>query len=95
MKIGAIMWSSYMNMLVRSAKSINFLEPSLYSTRQLEEQPDMIDSVMQQLEEQDIVLLYRSSDDFWGLIEDRLKALAKKVPVVCVAMILRIGVCQQ
>ena len=85
MKIGAIMWSSYMNMLVRSAKSINFLEPSLYSTRQLEEQPDMIDSVMQQLEEQDIVLLYRSSDDFWGLIEDRLKALAKKVPVVCVS----------
>lgn len=84
LKLGSIMWTSHLPMLVRSAKNLDFLELSAYSSRSLDEFPETLDEALKILAESDIILLYRSSGRVWETIEQRLQALGRKVPIICV-----------
>ena len=49
MKIVSIMWSSYVNMLVRASKNTNdILQLSAYSSKALEQDPEKLDAVLQE-----------------------------------------------
>ncbi|HAV42442.1 TPA: cobalt chelatase [bacterium] len=84
MKIVSIMWQSYINMLVKASKNVDFVEIRAYSAKRLEQEPERLDSVLEEAACADCIFLYRSTEGFWEMIEDRLQALGKKVPIVCV-----------
>jgi cobaltochelatase CobN len=83
MKIGSIMWHSYLPLLAQAAQQLDFAEITLFATREIEEDPLRCDTALRFLETQDLILLYRSSESIWDHIEERLKEIGKKVPIVC------------
>ncbi|MEW6619132.1 MAG: cobaltochelatase subunit CobN [bacterium] len=84
MKILTIMWQSYLNMLVKASKHLNFVELKAYASRILEQEPERIERVLEEAAASDIILLYRSTEGFWETIEGRIKELGKRLPIVCV-----------
>ncbi len=85
MKIRSIMWNSHIPMLLRSGKGLDFLDLKAFSSRTLDSDPSKVEEVLAELECSDLVLLYRSSEGFWDLIEDKLREIGKKIPIVCVS----------
>ncbi|MEW6607508.1 MAG: cobaltochelatase subunit CobN [bacterium] len=84
MKIVSIMWQSYINMLVRASKNVkDFAEIKAYSSKRLEQEPEKIEAILNEMAKAHIIFLYRSTEGFWETIEGRLKELGKRVPIVC------------
>ncbi|HEX2960096.1 MAG TPA: cobaltochelatase subunit CobN, partial [Chitinispirillaceae bacterium] len=83
MKIGSIMWHSHLPLLSQAAAQLDFAEVTLFATRELEDDPLRCDKVLTVLAAQDLILLYRSNESVWDRIEERLKEIGKKVPIVC------------
>ncbi|MCG2735242.1 MAG: cobaltochelatase subunit CobN [Candidatus Methanoperedenaceae archaeon] len=81
-KIASIMWNSYVPMLIKANQNVGF-ELSVFSSKNMEENPDIVEKAMQAFEEADLILLYRTSDLFWDGIETKLKELGKRIPIVC------------
>lgn len=81
-KIASIMWNSYVPMLIKANQSVGF-ELYVFSSKNMEENPDTVEKAMQAFEEADLILLYRTSDLFWDGIEPKLKELGKRIPIVC------------
>ena len=85
MKIVSIMWQSYMNMLLRASRNVgDSIELKVYSTKRLEEEPEKIEAALKEAETADAILLYRSTESVWEMMEKRLQELGRKVPIVCV-----------
>jgi cobaltochelatase CobN len=85
MKIKSIMWNSHVPMLVRAGKKIDALDLTVFSSKTLENDPLRVDDVLDELKSADVILLYRSSEGFWEVIENRLKEIGKDIPIVCVS----------
>ena len=83
MKIGSIMWASHVPMLVRSSKKLDFIELKIHSSDVLKDDCSKAEEVLAELEQQDVILLYRTSDLFWEQIEGRLREIGRKIPIVC------------
>jgi cobaltochelatase CobN len=83
MKIGAIMWHSHLPLLVQASRQLDFAEITLFATRELEEDPLRCDAALRLLAAQDLILLYRSSESIWDRIEEQIKEIGKKIPIVC------------
>lgn len=83
MKIGSIMWHSHLPLLVQAVKQLDFVEITLFATRELEDDPLRCDTALSLLATQDLILLYHSNESFWDRIEEKLKKIGKKVPIVC------------
>ncbi len=83
MKIGSIMWHSHLSLLSQVAKQIDFAEITLFAARELEDDPLRCNSALDLFAAQDLILLYRSNESFWERIEERLKKIGKKVPIIC------------
>ncbi len=71
-------------MLVQASKNLDFLELKAYSSMALSESPEKLDEVLETLIQCDAILLYRSSEEFWEVMEKRLRDIGKNVPIVCV-----------
>ncbi len=84
LKLGSIMWTSHLPMLVRAGKNLDFMEVTAFSGRTLDESPEQIDEVLDTLAQNDVILLYRSSGVYWETIEKELSSRIGDVPVVCV-----------
>ena len=84
MKIGSIMLGSHVPMLVRSSKKLDFVELKVFSSDVLKEDPPKAEEVLAELEKQEVILLYHTSDLFWEEIEGRLGEIGKRIPIVCV-----------
>jgi len=85
MKIRSIMWSSHVPMLVRSSKKVDFLDLKVFSSKTLESDPLKVDEALEEIEKVDAILLYRSSEGFWEVIEERLKEIGQRIPIVCIS----------
>ncbi|NLD94147.1 MAG: cobaltochelatase subunit CobN [Fibrobacter sp.] len=83
MKIGSIMWNSHLALLVQAAAQLDFAQCTFFATRELEDAPQRCDDVLTTLATQDLILLYRSSEGIWTQIEERLREIGKKVPIIC------------
>jgi len=85
MKIRSIMWNSHIPMLVRSARKLNFLDLKAFSSKTLENDPSKLEEALRELKDADVILLYRSSEGFWDTVEEQLKEIGQKVPIVCIS----------
>ena len=77
------MWNSYVP-LFRQAASVLGISLAIHSTRDLEDNPDSIETVLGEMKEADIILLYRTGSLFWEGIEDKIKEIGEKTPIVSV-----------
>ncbi len=85
MKIKSIMWNSHIPMLVRASKKVDFMDLTAFSSKMLETDPLKVDAALDELESADAILLYRSSEGFWEAIEERLKEVGQRIPIVCIS----------
>lgn len=84
MKIVSIMWQSYINMLTQASKNVkDIIEIKLYSSRTLEQKPEIIEKFLKETEDANLIFLYRSTESFWEIIEKNLQELGKKIPILC------------
>ena len=55
-----------------------------YSTKQIKRDPELISRLAAEIDKADLVLLYRTSDDFWDELEQVVLDTKDRVPVVVV-----------
>ncbi|MGD9162902.1 MAG: cobaltochelatase subunit CobN, partial [Desulfobacteraceae bacterium] len=84
LKLGSIMWTSHLPMLIRAGNNLDFMEVTAFSGRTLEEYPERFDDVMDALAQTDVILLYRSSGTYWEDIAEALQTKIADKPVICV-----------
>jgi cobaltochelatase CobN len=85
MKLLAIMWDSHCGTLKRASKNLEgVIDVRIYSSRRLEEEPEKMDAALKEAETADAILLYRSTESVWEMMEKRLEEIGKNVPIVCV-----------
>ena len=82
MKLFSIMWSSYIPLLKAGVDKVGHFELLVYSNKQIAQRPEILEEVKQELKEADLILLYRTHDPFWGVIEEEVKALGGRLPVI-------------
>ncbi|MBN1165926.1 MAG: cobaltochelatase subunit CobN [Methanospirillaceae archaeon] len=81
--IAAIMWNSYIPLFVQAAKKHN-ITLYIHATRELEEKPEIISTALAEMKAADIIFLYRTGSLFWDEIEDQIRTLGQKKPIVSV-----------
>jgi cobaltochelatase CobN len=79
------MWDSHCRTLKKAKKNLEgVVDVKIYSSRRLEEELEKIEFVFNEAETADAILLYRSTESIWEMIEKRLQEIGKNVPIVCV-----------
>lgn len=76
MKIVSITWNSYIPSLLKAGEALG-IEIKAYSSRILEEDPQKLESVLQECEAVELVLLYYTSSTFWDEFTPGLEALMR------------------
>ncbi len=87
MRIGAIMWASHHSVLNAAASELDFVELIAKSSRDLEKDSDRAESFAASLSSCDVLLLYKTGETFWELIDSELRQISgsgKRVPAVCI-----------
>ncbi len=85
MRIVSIMWNAYVGILKKAADKIDFIDLEVFSSKYLEKEKERIGPALKKMSNADLILLFKSSEEFWLEIEDRIKEFGKRIPVVCVA----------
>jgi len=78
----AIMWNAYVPTLAAAARELPWLDLKVYSHRLVGENPEVLDRALQDMESAQFILLYRTPDAFWESVDQRLKKLADRVPLI-------------
>lgn len=85
MRLVSIMWDSHCSTVKRAGKALEgIMDVKIYSSRRLEEEPEKMEAALKEAETADAILLYRSTESVWEMLEKRLQEIGKKVPIVCV-----------
>jgi cobaltochelatase CobN len=83
MRVLSIMWSSYLPLLREAARVLD-IELSAYSTKQIKREPGLVSRIASEIDKADLVLLYRTSDEFWEELEQTVLTVKDRMPVVVV-----------
>jgi len=83
MKITAVMWSSYIPVL-KEASDAAGIELTVFSNKQLNTFPEYISETGKAFRSSDLVLLYRTNDTFWEEIDNEIKDIKGRTPVLVV-----------
>ncbi len=83
LKIIAVVWQSYYNMLLKASKDIKDFSVKVYSVRALENEREKLDNALRDVEDADILFFYRSNESVWEEIERKLKECGIKGKIVC------------
>ncbi len=73
--ITAIMWNPYIPTFLEGAKLCPEVELTLYASKDLEQQSELLDRFLAQAARAEVILLYWSSEGFWDELGARLSAL--------------------
>ncbi len=84
MRLFSIMWASYVPVLREAVQKTEIFDLQAYSTKQINVDPKLVETVRRELKRADLILLYRTADAFWELIEEEIKGLGGRIPVVVV-----------
>jgi cobaltochelatase CobN len=82
-KICAIAWKSHLPLLLRAAKSLDWLELKVYASTRLADDPLILEEAVGELKCADLAFFYRSTEGFWEVLEKEV-ACSLKAPVVCI-----------
>ncbi len=84
MKLLAIMWDSHARNTIKASKALEkIVTVKVYSSKRLEQEAEIIEEVLEEAKHSDVILLYRSTESIWEIIEKKLKELGKRPPIVC------------
>ncbi len=84
MKIIAIVWQSYYNMLYKASKNLKDpIDIEVHSARALDLDYERFKKVLKDLEKADLVFLYRSNEPIWEALENKIKGKKLKAKIVC------------
>jgi cobaltochelatase CobN len=84
MKLLTIMWSNFIPVLRDAAEATGIFKLKGYSNKQLNLDPQLIGEVRKQIATADLILLYHTAEPFWSEVEDEIRGLGGRVPVVSV-----------
>jgi len=84
MNLLSIMWASYVPVLKEAVQRTGIFRLQAYSTKQLTVEPDLLERVRRDLKQADLILLYRTADGFWEVLEEELRGLGGRIPLVVV-----------
>ncbi len=83
MKLAAIMWDAYLPLMKHAAR-ITGVDLTIYANRTLEESQERCDEAITALNDADLILLYRTTHRFWDDIDDQLREISSRKPIICV-----------
>jgi cobaltochelatase CobN len=83
MNICTVMWSSYLPLVKEAADGLG-LGLSSFSTKQLGQSGEAIESVKEKMRTADFILFYRTTDSFWDELEAEARELRERIPVVVI-----------
>ncbi|MCD6548204.1 MAG: cobaltochelatase subunit CobN [Thermodesulfobacterium sp.] len=84
MKIIAVVWQSYYNMLYKASKSLkDLIDIEVHSARALDLDYERFEKVLKDLEKADLIFLYRSNEPIWETLEKKIKQKEIKAKVIC------------
>ena len=83
MKIASIMQDTLIPLIKEAAKEAD-IEFSLYSNRALEASPELWENAISDLSNADLILLYRTNYQFWENIEEKIREIGNRTPIICV-----------
>ncbi len=84
MKLLTIMWSNFIPVLRDAAEVTAIFNLKAYSSKQLNLDPQIIGEVGREIKTADLILLYHTAEPFWDEVEDAIRGLGGRVPVVSV-----------
>ncbi|MCE5334146.1 MAG: cobaltochelatase subunit CobN [Desulfobacteraceae bacterium] len=84
MKLLTIMWSSYVPLLKEAAEATSLFTLKAYSNKQLNLDPEALGDAGRSIKSADVIVLYRTAEPFWDDVEEEIRALGGRVPVVAV-----------
>jgi len=73
MRITAIVWSSHAQAIEKGASSLPFIEMTMFASKEIARNEDLLKEAFRDAEGADLVLLYRSADVFWNEVEAHFK----------------------
>lgn len=82
MKIVAIAWTAQVSMLAKAAHGIPWLDIELFQAKHLDDD-QRLDQALEACRGADAIFLYHSSENFWDVLDDRLKELESQPPIIC------------
>ena len=82
MRITAIFWQSHAAMLSQGAQTVEGIDLRLYSTRAIDQDPDLMEAAIRDMGEADAVVLYRSAEAVWTELEPHIKRCAMERPLL-------------
>ncbi|AZV57224.1 cobaltochelatase subunit CobN [Clostridium sp. AWRP] len=81
-RITVIMWNTYANVMKKARLNVkDLLDIRVYSARLLNEGKEDLIQALKNMEESDLIMLYRSSEQVWDEIEQKIRNI--NVPVIC------------
>ena len=81
-KLMTIMWDSHGPIIERASKHVD-MDITYYSPKKLSEDDDCLDKLISEMNHSDIILLYRSSTDFWNKFEEKMNSVKNDQKIVC------------
>ncbi|MFZ5453869.1 MAG: cobaltochelatase subunit CobN [Thermodesulfobacteriota bacterium] len=85
MKIRAIFWDVFTPMLAQAARKLNWLDLKVFAAQSLNDKPERCKEALEELKTADLILVYRSVDPCWEIIETEILELGKRIPFICVS----------
>ena len=82
MKMGSIMWGSYISPLVQANKELDWLELNLRSLRDLEDVGVREDFLAYLRQEADVLLLFPATNSIWDELVPYIEEIRKVVPTI-------------
>ena len=76
-------WRSLLPLIERAGRSWK-VDVRTFSTREVEKNPGVVERVLDAVDQADLVLLHRTADSFWTVLDEGLDRLAGRPPIVCV-----------
>lgn len=83
LKLFTVMWASYLPLLREEAQMMG-LEMVSFSTKLLNREPRRTEEAAAAMEDADLVLLYRTNDHFWEVLDKTIGRIRERVPIVVV-----------
>lgn len=82
MNLVSIMWAGHIPLLKEAAQRTGIGCLKAYSSKQIHAEPDLVHEVCRAMKGADLILLYKTADSFWDQVEEELRNLGGRIPVV-------------
>jgi cobaltochelatase CobN len=84
MRFLSIMWASYIPVLKEAVEKTGIFHLQAHSSKQINAEPELVEKVRREMKNADLILFYRTADGFWEVLEEEIRGLGGRIPVIVV-----------